>query len=52
MSGGPKFEYLWKDNAKYKKPTSLPASQYIALLIDWVEAQINDEQLFPVTMGK
>ena len=52
MSGGPKFEYLWKDNAKYKKPTSLPANQYIALLMDWVEAQINDDQLFPVTVGK
>ena len=27
MSGGPKFEYLWQDGAKYKKPTHLPAPQ-------------------------
>lgn len=51
MSGGPKFEYLWVDGQKYKKPTSLPANQYISFLIDWIESQINDEHLFPVTMG-
>ena len=27
MSGGPKFEYLWQDGTKYKKPTQLPANQ-------------------------
>ena len=27
MSGGPKFEYLWQDGVKYKKPTQLPANQ-------------------------
>lgn len=52
MSGGQKFEYLWADGIKYKKPTCLPASQYIALLMDWVETQINDEHVFPVTVGK
>ena len=49
MSGGHKFEYLWADGAKYKKPTKLPAPQYISLLMDWIEAQINDENLFPVS---
>jgi len=49
MSGGPKFEYLWQDGVKYKKPTHLPAPQYITLLMDWIEAQINDENIFPVT---
>lgn len=51
MSGGPKFEYLWADGGKYKKPTPLPAPQYVALLMDWVEAQINNETLFPVSTG-
>jgi hypothetical protein len=51
MSGGPKFEYLWADGGKYKKPTALPAPQYVALLMDWVEAQINNETLFPVSTG-
>lgn len=49
MSGGPKFEYLWADRQKYKKPTPLPAPQYISLLMDWIEAQINNENLFPVS---
>lgn len=51
MSGGPKYEYLWCDNDAYKKPTHLPAPKYIALLMDWVEKQINDESVFPVTVG-
>ncbi|XP_022244093.1 MOB kinase activator-like 3 [Limulus polyphemus] len=50
MSGGPKFEYLWADGNKYKKPTPLPAPQYISLLMDWVEAQINNDEIFPVTV--
>lgn len=49
MSGGPRFEYLWADGVKYKKPTKLPAPQYISLLMDWVEEQINNEELFPVS---
>ncbi|RZF44241.1 hypothetical protein LSTR_LSTR003881 [Laodelphax striatellus] len=49
MSGGPRFEYLWEDGHKYKKPTAFPAPQYIALLMDWVEAQINNETMFPVS---
>jgi len=51
MSGGPKYEYLWCDNESYKKPTHLAAPQYIALLMEWIEKQINDESLFPCTTG-
>jgi hypothetical protein len=51
MSGGPKYEYLWCDNELYKKPTKLSAPKYISLLMDWVEKQINDEQIFPVSVG-
>lgn len=51
MSGGPKFEYLWADGSKYKKPTRLPAPQYISFLMDWAEAQINNETLFPISCG-
>ena len=39
MSGGPKFEYLWQDGVKYKKPTQLPANQvrcaWIDILMTW-----------------
>lgn len=51
MSGGPKYEYQWCDGAAYKKPTALPAPQYISLLMDWVEQQINNEDVFPVKVG-
>ena len=51
MSGGPKYEYLWCDNQNYKKPTHLSAPQYISLLMEWIEKQINDENIFPVTVG-
>ena len=47
MSGGAKYEYLWQDGQTYKKPTQLPASQYIALLMDWVEQKINNDAIFP-----
>ncbi|XP_011638365.1 MOB kinase activator-like 3 isoform X2 [Pogonomyrmex barbatus] len=49
MSGGARFEYLWADGEKYKKPTALPAPQYVTLLMDWIEAQINNEAVFPVS---
>ncbi|KAH8851658.1 MOB kinase activator 3A [Schistosoma japonicum] len=51
MSGGKKFEYHWRDNVHYKKPTPLPAPKYIDELMDWVDAQINDPSLFPTDMG-
>lgn len=49
MSGGARFEYLWADGDKYKKPTVLPAPQYVSLLLDWIESQINNENIFPVS---
>ena len=51
MSGGAKYEYLWQDSEQYKKPTHLSAPEYIGLLMDWIEKQINDESVFPVSMG-
>lgn len=48
MSGGSKFEYLWADGINYKRPTRLPAPKYISLLMDWIEKQINNEEIFPV----
>uniref|UniRef100_A0A0M3HMT5 Mob1/phocein family n=1 Tax=Ascaris lumbricoides TaxID=6252 RepID=A0A0M3HMT5_ASCLU len=47
MSGGPRYEYLWQDGVNYKKPTRLPAPDYIYLLMDWIEIRINDETIFP-----
>lgn len=47
-----RYEYLWADGVHYKRPTPLPARQYISLLMDWVEKQINNEEIFPVSVGK
>lgn len=49
MSGGSRYEYFWQDGDKFKKPTPLPASQYIENLMDWVEGQINNDDIFPTT---
>ena len=47
MSSGSRFEYLWKDGARYPKATKVSAPEYVNLLMSWVENQINDERLFP-----
>ncbi|CAL1594168.1 unnamed protein product [Knipowitschia caucasica] len=51
MSGGPKYEYRWQDEHKYKRPTALPAPKYMSLLMDWIEVQINNENIFPTNVG-
>jgi len=51
MSAGPKYEYLWKDGDKYKKPTRVSAPVYIDNLLNWVNAKLSDPQLFPVEEG-
>ncbi|KAI6200753.1 hypothetical protein M3Y96_00767500 [Aphelenchoides besseyi] len=47
MSGGSKYEYLWQDDQNFKRPTRLPAPQYMSLLMEWIEQRINDETIFP-----
>ncbi|GCB74229.1 MOB kinase activator 3C-like [Scyliorhinus torazame] len=51
MSGGLKYEYRWQDEHKYKKPTKVTAPRYINLLMDWIEALINNEDNFPTRVG-
>lgn len=66
MSGGPKYvtivmkisyhhgyryEYLWADTHKYKKPTALSAPQYMNILMEWIESIINNEDVFVVQTG-
>ena len=43
--------YLWKDGKKYKNATELPAPEYISLLFDWLEQQLDDETVFPSEIG-
>ncbi|CAG8650646.1 3528_t:CDS:2 [Acaulospora morrowiae] len=51
MSAGPKFEYLWSDNEKHKKPVKLPAPEYVSHLMEWIQEQLEDESLFPSKIG-
>jgi MOB kinase activator 1 len=51
MSAGPKYEYLWMDGVKFKRPVKVSAPKYIDYLMTWVEKQINDPRLFPVEEG-
>lgn len=52
MSGGPKYEYRWQDEHRFRKPTALSAPQYMDLLMDWIEVQINNEDVFPTNVGE
>lgn len=52
MRAGRKYEYLWADGVKYKKPVRLSAPEYIEKLFDWIEGQMDDSNVFPVDYGK
>lgn len=45
MSAGSKYEYLWADGVKIKKPVRLSAPDYIDKLFDWVESQVRGGRL-------
>uniref|UniRef100_A0A7S0UJX8 Uncharacterized protein n=1 Tax=Polytomella parva TaxID=51329 RepID=A0A7S0UJX8_9CHLO len=51
MSAGPKYEYLWADGVKYKKPVRLSAPDYISKLFDWIDEQVDSEDVFPQQFG-
>lgn len=50
MSAGPRYEYLWAD-ASAPKPMRCAAPDYVDRLLTWVDAQLHDEALFPVSPG-
>eukprot|EP00184_Porphyridium_aerugineum_P008340 CAMPEP_0184692022 /NCGR_PEP_ID=MMETSP0313-20130426/670_1 /TAXON_ID=2792 /ORGANISM="Porphyridium aerugineum, Strain SAG 1380-2" /LENGTH=224 /DNA_ID=CAMNT_0027149817 /DNA_START=45 /DNA_END=719 /DNA_ORIENTATION=+ len=54
MNAGPKFEYLWQDtdSERYKTPTKLSAPKYVEVLMDWIDRQLSDENVFPLSQGK
>eukprot|EP00455_Lapot_gusevi_P013752 TRINITY_DN1677_c0_g2_i3.p1 TRINITY_DN1677_c0_g2~~TRINITY_DN1677_c0_g2_i3.p1 ORF type:complete len:245 (-),score=101.02 TRINITY_DN1677_c0_g2_i3:163-867(-) len=51
MSAGQRYEYLWADGVKVKKPVKVSAPEYVDLLMTWVEEQLNDEHIFPLQHG-
>ena len=46
-----RFEYLWQDSDKYKRPTKMAAPNYIEHLMTWVQSHIDNEQVFPSRIG-
>ena len=46
-----RFEYLWQDSENYKRPTKMSAPGYIEHLMNWVQSNIDNEQMFPSRTG-
>jgi len=46
MSAGPKYEYLWADDST-KKPVKVSAPEYVDNLMNWIQSQLDDENIFP-----
>ncbi|KAH6914966.1 mps one binder kinase activator-like 1 [Coprinopsis sp. MPI-PUGE-AT-0042] len=51
MSAGPRYEYLWEDGAKYRRPAKLPAPEYVDALMNWAQGLLDDESVFPNKIG-
>uniref|UniRef100_A0A6A7G6E8 Mps1 binder-like protein n=2 Tax=Hirondellea gigas TaxID=1518452 RepID=A0A6A7G6E8_9CRUS len=51
MSAGARYEYLWADGTKVKKPIRVSAPEYVDSLMSWIENQLNNEQIFPLQLG-
>ncbi|PIA57359.1 hypothetical protein AQUCO_00600233v1 [Aquilegia coerulea] len=51
MTAGPKYEYRWADGVQIKKPIEVSAPKYVEYLMDWIEAQLDDESIFPQKLG-
>ncbi|KAL4296514.1 hypothetical protein GQ457_12G022080 [Hibiscus cannabinus] len=51
MSAGPRYEYRWADGVTIKKPIEVSAPKYAEYLMDWIEAQLDDEAIFPQKLG-
>lgn len=48
---GCRYEYLWEDGVRYKKPTKLPAPEYVDALMNWAQGLLDNEDVFPNKIG-
>jgi MOB kinase activator 1 len=46
-----RYEYLWADGKKIKKPIQVSAEEYANYLMTWVQGIFQDETVFPVNDG-
>jgi len=51
MSAGPRYQYLWADGVKVTKPTECSAPEYVDFLMSWIQDLVNDESVFPSSVG-
>ncbi|CAN6478338.1 unnamed protein product [Victoria cruziana] len=51
MTAGPRYEYRWADGVQIKKPIEVSAPKYVEYLMDWIEAQLDNESIFPQKLG-
>jgi MOB kinase activator 1 len=51
MSAGPRYEYLWADGVKIKKPIVVSAPEYAEYLMTWIQEVLEDETIFPSSDG-
>ncbi|KAJ4368898.1 Mitotic exit network component [Neocucurbitaria cava] len=51
MKATDEFEYLWQDSEAFKKPTKMPAPEYIEHLMAWVQSNVDNESMFPSRIG-
>ena len=47
MNAGSNYEYKWADGVRFKTPTEVSAPQYVRLLMEWVQSQLDDPAIFP-----
>ena len=47
-----RFEYLWQDSENFKRPTKMPAPEYVEHLMAWVQNNIDNESMFPSRIGE
>ena len=51
MTAGPQYEYHWADGEKVKTPIKCSAPDYTGYLMNWVQHQLDDENIFPCAIG-
>lgn len=51
-NGSKRWDWRWQDNDRFRKPTRLPAPDYILNLMNWVESELNNEELFPLSSSE
>lgn len=47
-----RFEFLWQDSENFKRPTKMPAPEYVEHLMSWVQSNIDNESMFPSKIGE